>query len=131
MKKLLTKESILEIEDLALVEMEIPEWDGIVTLKPLTGEEKDNFEYAIFTETKEGKSLKNLRARLVAASVVNPDTKELLFTQSDVAYLGRKSGAALDRIFQRAQEINHMKKEDVEALTENLPQGQSEDGSLK
>lgn len=62
--------------------------------------------------------LTNMRARLVALSVVD-EAGQRVFTDDEVDLLGAKSGAALDRVFAAAQELNGLSGADVEALTKN------------
>jgi hypothetical protein len=58
----------------------------------------------------------NATAKLVARCIIDPDTREPMFTQSDVHALGEKSGAALDRVFTVAQRLSGMSDDDLGAL---------------
>ncbi|WP_119728335.1 hypothetical protein [Thermomonospora amylolytica] len=120
---LLTKDQILAADDLTTEDVEVPEWGGTVRVRTLTGAERDRFEESM-AQTR-GKSVKtnlaNLRARLVALCVVDEDGKRL-FSDSEAAALGRKSAAALDRVFEAARKLNRMTEEDVEELTEGFPE---------
>ena len=42
-----------------------------------------------------------------------------MFTEKDVVKLGKKSSAALDRIFSAAQKLNRISDDDVEDLAKN------------
>ena len=61
----------------------------------------------------------NFRAKIVAASLIDPDTGELLFEAEDVAALGNLSAKALDRVAQAVLVLNDFSAEDVEALQKN------------
>lgn len=130
MSDLLTREQILEAEDLLYEEVEVPEWGGSVRVKGLTGTERDSFERTIITNI-DGRgpartNLQNFRAKLVAWSVVDEEDK-ILFTQADVQALGQKSAQALQRVFDVAQRLSGLSPEDVEEMTKNSDNGQSED----
>lgn len=127
--KHLSKNDILSIDDLVVEELEIPEWNGCVFLRALTGEERDAFEAESIIGKGKNKevNMKNLRARLIARCVVDPvDKKMPMFTKSDVEALGKKSSKALDRIYSKATEMNGLSDDDVERLAKNSPSDQSE-----
>jgi hypothetical protein len=87
----------------------------------MTGRERDAFEAEIID--RKGKdfsvNMQNIRAKLVALSLVNGDGQQV-FTDKDLFALGKKSALALDRIFTVAQELSGISKEDVEELAKNL-----------
>ena len=117
---LLSKEQILSAEDLKSEIVEVPEWGGSVKVRMMTGTERDAFETSIF-EVKGKDTERNfvdLRAKLVARTLID-ENGERLFTDKDIALLGKKSAKALDRVFQVAQQLNGIGKEAVEELTKN------------
>jgi hypothetical protein len=126
---LLTREQILQADDLPFEDVEVPEWGGTVRVRTLSGQERDAFEASI-TEQR-GRNIRirpeNIRARLVALSVVDEEGQQL-FDESDIRRLGAKSAKALDRLFSVAQRLSGISNEDVEELAKNSPDGQS-DGS--
>ena len=126
---LLTREEILQADDLPVEDVDVPEWGGTVRVRTLSGAERDRFEGSI-TEQR-GKKIKvkadNIRAKLVALSVVN-EKGQPVFDEGDVRQLGKKSAKALDRVFDVAQRLSGISDEDVEELAKNLPAGPS-DGS--
>ncbi len=124
----LTREQILEVKDLQFEDVEVPEWGGTLRVRGLTGIERDRFEDAILDQR--GKNVKvkmtNMRARLVALSVVD-EQGQALFTQTDIGVLGRKSAAALQRVFNVAQRLSGFSDEDLEELAKNSSDAQSDD----
>jgi hypothetical protein len=120
-KKLLSREAILAANDLPTEDVEVPEWGGAVRVRTLTGAQRDAFEAEIVTTNgrKVERNTYNIRAKLVAASVVGEDGK-LLFSRTDVEALGAKSAAALDRVFDAASRLSGISDEDVQELAENL-----------
>lgn len=119
---LLNRDQILTADDLPTEDVEVPEWGGTVRLRALTGTERDAFEVSVAGDGK--KNLSNLRARLVALSVVD-DKGERLFTDADVKKLGLKSAAALDRLFDKARHLSGLDEDDVEELAGNSDAAQS------
>ena len=73
--------------------------------------------------------LRNMRAKLVALTVVDDKGKRLFRGDADVNALGRKSAAALQRVFEVAQRLSGLSDEDMEELAKNSDAGQSE-GSI-
>jgi hypothetical protein len=120
--KYLTKQQILDAQDLETKEVEVPEWGGTVLVKTMTGVERDAFESSVVKG--KGKNttvnMANIRAKLVAASIVDQDGQRL-FDDQDVQALGKKSAAALDRVFAVAQKLSKISQDDVEELAKNLP----------
>lgn len=124
----LSRDDILKADDRKTEVVPVPEWGGDVRLRTLSGAERDAFE-ASTVEVRGGKqrqNFKNLRARLVALCLVDEDNRRM-FTSGDVAKLGEKSSAALDRLFTKCQEMNGLSDGDVEELTEGFDSDPDED----
>lgn len=118
---LLSKDQILAAEDTSFEDVAVPEWGGTVRVKALSGAERDQFEQSVMQ--RKGKrfevNARNMRAKLVAVSVVDEDGNRL-FADADVEALGKKSAAALDRVFTVAQRLSGLTDEDVAELEENF-----------
>ena len=119
---LLGREQILGAVDLPTVDVDVPEWGGTVRVRMMTGVERDAFEAA--TITRHGKkieqNLANIRARLVALCVVD-EKGGRLFSEADAEALGKKSAAALNRVFAAAQQLNALTEEAAGAAEEQFP----------
>lgn len=128
---LLTRDAILQAQDLPTEDVEVPEWGGTVRVRALTGAERDAFEQSIVEQ--KGKStkmnLQNLRAKLVALTVVDEEGNRI-FNDADAKLLGQKSALALNRVFEVAQKLSGLTPADVEELTKNSEGDQSEDSTL-
>jgi hypothetical protein len=128
MGEYLTKEAILTADDVQFEDVEVPEWEGKVRVRSLAGIERDALEASMI----EGKgknanvNLANLRAKLVARSIVDEEGKRV-FEDQDIAALGRKSAAALNRVYEVAQRLSGITQEDVDELTKNSEAAPSED----
>lgn len=110
---MLSKEQIFAADDLRSVVVHVPEWGGDIKLQTMTGAQRDSYEQMLY-RTRQGEEIKNLRASLVAFCAVNEDGTPM-FTAKDIEALGKKSAAVLGRLFDRAQEINALTDEDLEA----------------
>ena len=126
----LSREQILQADDRVTEEVEVPEWGGTVTVKNLTGKERDDYEASIVLQTRAGVkvNMAQARAKLLVKTVVDGEG-ELLFTEKDIAALGDKSGSALQRVFEVASRLSGLSAEDVEELLGNSEADQS-DGSI-
>ena len=111
---LLSKDDILNAQDRESIEVDVPEWGGKVRLMTMSGLARDRFEASF----QGGNDMKNIRARLAAATIVD-ENGSLLFSEKDVSALGEKSGAALDRVFEAAQKLNRIGERDIEELSKN------------
>jgi len=123
---ILGKEDIINRDDLATEDIEVPEWKGSIRLKTMTGTERDAYEASIF---KQGKNdFQNLRSKLLARCIVD-DKGKRLFKDADIDLLGTKSAMVLDRLFDKAQQMNGMRAKDAELLLKNSESGQSDDSA--
>lgn len=126
----LTRDAILAAPDLAIIEVEVPEWGGTVRVRALSGAERDSFEASCMKEKRDGKTEfdpRNMRAKLVALCLVDGNGLRI-FQQDDVKALGRKSAKALSRVFDEAAKLNGLSAEDVASLEGNSD-GQDDDSS--
>ena len=129
MSEFLSKNEILKADDLACDVVDVPEWNGKVRIKMLTGTERDAFEQGILSTNRSGqakRNLSNIRAKLSALSIVNEEG-ERLFTDGEMFQLGRKSAKALDKIFDACQHLNGMTEDDVEDMAKNSEPDLNED----
>ncbi len=131
----LTKSEILDAQDLPTQIVVVPEWAGDVVVRGLTGSERDSLEASIVVQ--KGKNvtanLQNLRAKMVQRCIIDPKSRELMFSPAEVSALGNKSAVALQRVFDVARELSGMGDADVKELTgnsESEPSDGSGSGSL-
>jgi ribosomal protein S21 len=117
----LTKEQILAAADLPEEVVDVPEWGGKVLIRGMTGAERDAFEESVMVTRGNNRelNLRNFRAKLVARSIVDPVTKERMFSDNEIVELGKKSARALQRVFEAALRLNGMTAESVEELTKS------------
>jgi len=118
----LNRAAILNADDFKTEVVNIPEWGGDVMVKAMTGTERDAFEASIVEQNAKGGTkmkIENIRAKLVAKTVIDPESKQNIFTAGDIEAIGKKSAAALDRIYTVASKLSKVTDEDVEELAKN------------
>jgi hypothetical protein len=116
-----SREQILALDDSQFEEVHVPEWNTTVRVRGLTGTERDAWEASLMRQ--EGRrqpriDYSNLRAKLIVRSVVDANGNRM-FSDGDMAALGKKSASALQRIFEVCQRLSRLTDEDVEELTGN------------
>lgn len=105
---MLTKEAILQADDLPVEVVEVPEWGGSVRVRGMNCADRDAYVSALST-AKKGDSwdLKGLKPKLVQLCTLNGGG-ELMFTPGDLEALGRKASSAIDRIWDVAMRLSGM-----------------------
>lgn len=117
---LLTRDMILQANDLPTEDVEVPEWGGAVRVRTLSGRERDQFEASVVEQHGKRQRIdtRDLRAKLVALAVVD-ERGQRMFTEADVVTLSGKSAAALQRVFDVARRLSGLSDQDVEELEKN------------
>jgi len=116
----LSRDQILGMDDLRFEIVPVPEWGDSVRIRTLSGAERDRFEES-FVGKKGGTpetAFRNIRARFVCLIVVDDDGNRI-FSDNDAPEIGKKSAAALDRIFSAGQKLNGMSPNDVDEMVKN------------
>ena len=127
----LSRDTILQREDIKTEDVEVPEWGGTVRVRGMSGVERDAFESSLIEQPAANGQRKrrrqqttktnmaNVRAKLCAWCIV--DEKGVrVFADADIVALGAKSAAALDRIYDVASDLSGITDEDVEELAEEM-----------
>ncbi len=91
----LSRDAILNINDTALVQVDVPEWGGAVYVRPMSGRDRDAYDLEM---VQAGGKIENMRARIAVRVVCDADGN-LMFKPEDADALGKKSAKALDRIY--------------------------------
>lgn len=122
---ILTREQILQSDDLQPSEVEVKEWGGSVFVRAMNAEERSDIEKR-FKGRDPTMDLADFRTTLVALTTVD-EKGELLFTLDDIALLKKKHSNAIETIFEMASAKNGFTKKDVEELEKNSESGPNED----
>lgn len=118
--KVLGRDAILAVQDIQTEAVEVPEWGGTVYVRGMTGSERDAFEESVTQGRGRNQrvTLENFRAKLLVRTLVN-EAGERLFGDDEVEALGRKSAAAVQRVFDVAARLSGLGTRDIEELTKN------------
>ncbi len=119
--KLLTRQQILEADDLPFEIVEIKEWGGKIKIRTMNGTERDAFEASLLGsggKKEKQKMMLDIRAKFASLVIVDDDG-ERLFSERDIKALGKKSASALDRVLTIGQKLNGLSSDDVEDLAKN------------
>jgi hypothetical protein len=119
----LTRDAILQIDDLPVEDVSVPEWGGSVRVRGLTARERVEFEASntVMRGDQLVPDVDNAVAKLVALCVVDEDGTQV-FTRQDANALGEKSSAALARVFDVAARLSGMSQgTDVEIKKDSTP----------
>lgn len=114
----LSKDQIVEAADLTTEDVLVPEWGGTVRVKAMTGAQRDRFEAAM------RESSKDYRSKLAATTIVDEHGKRM-FTDAEIAELGKKSSSALSRITVVALRLSRITKAETSELEKNSESGRS------
>jgi hypothetical protein len=109
---MLNRDSILKAKDLKTVDLEVKEWGGTIRLQTMTGSARQ--EYYRSTAGKDG-TPKNVMEALIVACAVDEAGKPI-FTSADVSELSRKSSIAINRVFEKAAELNGLTQKAVDDI---------------
>ncbi|WP_435107354.1 hypothetical protein [Nocardiopsis synnemataformans] len=115
-EEFLGRDAILTADDRLYDVVPVPEWNGKVRIRSLTGTERDRFEADVAGNGKKLK-LDNVRAKFVARSIVDAKGNQVFSNSgADIAALGKKNAAALNRVFEACQKLSGLTDEDVDEL---------------
>jgi hypothetical protein len=103
----LDRNTILGMDDLPRTEVEVPEWNGSVYVRTLTGSERVRLSEILESGDATG-------AQVVALVAVDEEGNRL-FSEDDVDALSEKNGKALERIVSAAMEWNFVTEDSLEA----------------
>lgn len=124
----LTKQDIIDADDITIEPVDVPEWGGRVYVRVMDGPSRDAFELSMMKgRGKAAKmSMENVRAKCAAATICNA-AGERLFSDKEIELLSKKSGAALNRVWEVSARLNGLTEKDVEELAGNSSGDHSDD----
>ncbi len=115
MAGVLDKAAILSADDRPAVEFDVPEWGGVVRLKPWSVADQMAFE-DVAADTGEGS--RTAFAYAVMLSVVDADGARV-FGKKDVPALMDKGAGPLVRVFRKISDINRLGEDALKAVEGN------------
>ncbi|WP_436772071.1 hypothetical protein [Yinghuangia sp. YIM S09857] len=126
---LLGKDQINSADDRKWEDVPVPEWGGEVRLLGLTGTERDAYEASFIRLGPKGnpigRNLKDIRAKLLVKCLVDEDF-ERIYTDEETKDVGNKSGAVIDRLYDKAKVLSGISEDAAGAKAGNSERGQNE-----
>ncbi len=117
----LSREAILDADDIRMELVAVPEWGGSVYVKSMSGRERDAFEASVVQQGSRVQTLdmSNIRAKITSLTICD-ENRRLIFSPTDIKALGAKSASALSRVFAVAQELSGITAEDMDDYTKDF-----------
>jgi hypothetical protein len=116
----LTKDQILSVDDLGLLKLHVPEWNGDVFIRVMTVGERDAYENE--WQRKKETGVDDFRTKFLVRCLVD-EKGNRLFDNGDVAKLAQKSARVMNRIWMAAMEHNNLSDQSIEELAKNSEPG--------
>lgn len=113
-----SKAAILGIEDTPPPELfHIPEWKADVYLRHPTANDRDEWE--VYCADNRGKKGSLWRAKLASLILCDDSGRRLFTTDKEVEELGRKSAAAIHRVWEKGLSMFAVTEAEVDQLEKN------------
>lgn len=132
---MLTREMLLQKQVLKIERVDLGD-DEFTFVRQMTGRERDRFEQSLTKEVKRpnGKveferALEDFRAKLAVNTVCDEEGNNLLRPQDYPVLSQNMSAERLERIVNKAQELNRISEEDKENLVKNSAGGLAADST--
>ena len=116
----LTKDQILSVDDLGLLKLHVPDWNGDVFIRVMTVGERDAYENE--WQRKKETGVDDFRTKFLVRCLVD-EKGNRLFDNGDVAKLAQKSARVMNRIWMAAMEHNNLSDQSIEELAKNSEPG--------
>ena len=121
---ILSRDDILNVNDIYIELLPVPEWGGEVYVKTITAAERGFIEKRMIELGRDGKpkdvKLDNLTTYVAFLSICDANGNRLFTDIKDVEKLGQKSASALDRVSAKAQALAGMPPADIENMVSEL-----------
>lgn len=98
-------------------DVQVPEWDGFITVQEMTAAQRDEFDEFVL-KMREQNKVQGLRAVVVSICAIDEDG-ERIFSDLDVPDLQKQSSKVIGRIADAALKLSGMSNEDVEEQVKN------------
>ncbi len=121
---MLSKSDILEAKDIESEVVQVPEWGGEVMVYGLKLAEKDEWIDSVVSGG--NANIRGATVKLCALCIRDEKGKRV-FEDTDLTSLSNKSAKPLDRIFQVAQRLSGLDKDEVKDVVKNSEKTQIKD----
>jgi hypothetical protein len=124
----LNKQAILQVQDVVIEKVPVPEWGGDVCVRSITAAERGLIEAAAaqFSKSKGNNDFAKSFTVTFAAKAMCDEKGERIFRDDEVALLAAKNASAISRIAEVAQRLSGFSKKEMEELEKNSETAQPE-----
>jgi len=113
------RDKILNSDDLSKKKMEIPEWDVTINVCTMSGTQRAKLlEKAQNAEAK-GQDLVDFYSKILAMTIRDPETNELVFTEDDYDRLMDKNVKVIERIVEISLTLNGLGGDSIKEAEKN------------
>lgn len=114
--KELTINDILTTEDKKFEEVEIPEWGGVLFVRVMTAKERSEIEDLYLKVNEAKKDTGKFRRELIKRTLCNSKGESLITDDAIAEHMMGKSALIIERLFEKACEVNGFRERDVDTL---------------
>jgi hypothetical protein len=116
----LTRDKILQAEDMKPLRVSVPEWGGTLWIRTLSGKERLSYEEAVdkIKDAGDGMHSTRLMTHYLTWVLVDKEGKRL-FSDKDIDLLADKKASVLLRLYNKASVHNGTSLQDAEDLEKN------------
>lgn len=106
MSKYLSRDDVLNVPDVQVEEVDVPEWGGTVLVREMTTAEVENM--SVRASSRDGKlsveGITGMRAQVVGWCLVDENGSPLL-DKEDIEELNKRSNKVIDRLFTKIMSL--------------------------
>lgn len=117
--RVLTAEEILSKKDRGTKKVYVEKWGGHVLLRALSSDERDEWEWFVHEMKTKLNTVRGMRARLVAKSMINEDGTTVLTTDRQAKELGTHNAEIVDMLYDECVELSGLSKAAIEVQAGN------------
>ncbi|MBX9877635.1 MAG: phage tail assembly chaperone [Candidatus Obscuribacterales bacterium] len=121
----LNKEQIFAFKDREIQKVEIPEWEGHVCVRVVTGAERLALESLVAGLSDGSPEERMMKLARIICMVACDEEGKPLFEESDSQELMKKSAKPLMRIVRSGTKLNSLQENDLEIAEKNLESSQT------
>lgn len=106
------RDQILKASDLKKVKVDVPEWNVTVWISEMSASSAEAYSLRLVGKKKGGGlDMKNFMSSLLVACLVDEDGNQIFTDPGDVERLSEKKSSVVQRLYEKAEELNGMDME--------------------
>jgi hypothetical protein len=102
------KKAIVDSKDIKEEKMEVPEWGVTVLLRGLTGDQRATILSSVMPTPNSRMDYKKLYSETIVYGMCDPETRQPIFTPTEIPLLMAKSGGVIETISSKIMSLSGM-----------------------